>query len=105
VLPTFGPSLRIRPAVARVFEENRRARFRNTGVLGLVMLDQATKQYHAANRSALAKTLRTMGLKIAAPTKAGSGLMMSYLKYEEVNGRISSALEKLARRASDTSYI
>ena len=99
VLPTFAQSSnRIRPAVARVLEENRHTRFRNSGVLGLIVMDEATRRFHADNRKAVARTLRTLGLKISSPARVGAGSMTTYVKYVELNGRVSNALEKLGER-------
>lgn len=99
VLPTFGrSSSRVKPAVAAVFDESRRTRFRTSGVLGLVIMDKAYKRFHADNRKSVAKTIRTLGLKIARAERVGAGSMMTFVKYEELNGRVSSALEKLGER-------
>lgn len=97
MLPTFARPTGTLAAVAAHFERQRFQRFQNAGVGGLLLMDEATSQFHARHRKSVLKDLRSRALK-SLRSRVGRGIDQRYEAYAELNDRVSNALEKLGMR-------
>lgn len=99
MLPTFATkSDRLSSAVVAFWEGNRKRRFLKAGVVGLIMMDDATKAFHASHRGEVRARLKALGRKIAPTIRSGIGEAGTFVAYAELCRKVSRALEKLGER-------
>ncbi len=99
MLPTFAVASENVPAgVVSYLESFRKQRFLTAGIAGLVMMDQVSGAWRLEQRKQAARAVRAAGKRVIAKRRRGGGETGSFVAYSELNGRISSALEKLSQR-------
>jgi hypothetical protein len=104
-LPTFhGPSASLQE-ICRAWQDRMRwDKFCKTGVIGLLRMDHAWEEHREEQRRRSAPEMHKSGLRLPKARRTGVGQAGALVAYEEMNGAVSSALERLGLRvASDFS--
>jgi hypothetical protein len=97
-LPTFGNPSKLdgrNRLLVESLERERRMKFLNAGVVGLVAMDEAKHRQGQANRSAIRKNL---GRPLAPQKRAGTGARSTLVNYEALTRKVIQALRHLGPR-------
>ncbi|MEO3387596.1 hypothetical protein [Mesorhizobium sp. CAU 1741] len=104
MLPTFVDERQLKPGrrvAMMAWTERRRAeKFRNAGVIGLQVMDDALKRKEKPVRKDLLAHLARKGLKARPSPRHGKGPVGNLVAYEEINERVGIALRNLGKRVA-----
>ncbi|TPN49485.1 hypothetical protein FJ976_17295 [Mesorhizobium sp. B1-1-9] len=104
MLPTFvdvgkvGRS--VNSAIKAWHDQQRVAKFLQTGVIGLKAMDDARELQAMHLRKQERRLLVAQGLKMKRPPRVGTQKAGTFLAYDELNGRVSDALRHLGARVA-----
>jgi hypothetical protein len=103
MLPTFTDTSGMPPGLKRstksLLERERRIKFLNTGVIGLMAFDAARNRRADLIRKDILAQFRNKGRQLVVKHRVGSGFTGSMVAYGEMNKKVETALRHLSERS------